>query len=35
MAKQSSDRQLGKPHLGRRSGEAVQHMDRKSHGIAV
>ena len=29
MAKQSGDRQLGKPHLGRRSCEAVpQYMDR-------
>jgi hypothetical protein len=35
MAKQSGDRQLGKPHFGGRSGEAVQHMDRKSRGVAV
>ena len=35
MAKQSGDRQLGKPDFGGRSGEAVQHMDRKSRGVAV
>jgi hypothetical protein len=35
MAKQSSDHQLGKPYLGRRSGEPVQHLDRKIRGVAV
>jgi len=35
MPEQPGDRQLGKPHFGGGCGEAVQHMDRKSRGVAV